>query len=166
VAPAWSRWCALVVAGYLIFTVASVPAMLFAGPHELGCDDCPTNVLLIHRDRDLATIALGFQALLYVALFVVVLVRLTRRWRRAVPLDTERRRVERDLHDGAQARPVALAMQLGHTRRRVEADPADPVDVTDDGAGALDGTLAVGSPVGGTRLHVEVPCAGPAATPL
>ena len=43
---------ALVVAGYLVFTVASVPAMLFAGPHELGCDGCPTNVLLIHRDPD------------------------------------------------------------------------------------------------------------------
>ena len=50
---------ALVIAGYLIFTVASIPEMLFAGPHELGCDDCPTNVLLIRRDPDLANLAIG-----------------------------------------------------------------------------------------------------------
>jgi signal transduction histidine kinase len=202
-APGLDR--ALVIAGYLIFTVASIPAMLFAGPHELGCDDCPTNVLLIRRDEDLATIGLGVQALLYVVLFVIVLVRLTLRWRRTAPLDrlqltpvyvcglltfllvtvaqagagdaawwpaliatavlpvaflagllrshvarldaelrarleelrasrarlveagdTERRRLERNLHDGAQARLVGLALLLGHARRRVDAGPADP----------------------------------------
>ena len=31
----------LVVAGYVIFTIAAIPAMLFASPHDLGCDDCP-----------------------------------------------------------------------------------------------------------------------------
>jgi signal transduction histidine kinase len=196
---------ALVVAGYLIFTVASIPVMFFAGPHDLGCDDCPTNVLLIHRDDDLATIAIGFVSLLYAVLFVIVLVRLIRRWRRAPPLerlqltpvyacglltfllvtagtagageaiqwaalivtatlpfaflagllrshvawldaelrarfeelrasrarlveasDTERRRLERNLHDGAQARLVGVLLLLGHTRRRVDAEPADP----------------------------------------
>jgi signal transduction histidine kinase len=40
--------------------------------------------------------------------------------------DTERRRLERDLHDGAQARLVGLALLLSHTRRRVDANPADP----------------------------------------
>jgi hypothetical protein len=70
---------AIVIAGYVIFTVATVPAMLFAGPHELGWDDCPVNVLLIRRDDTPATIALGVQALLYVALFIIVLVRLTLR---------------------------------------------------------------------------------------
>ena len=75
------------IAGYVIFTVASVPAMLVAGPHELGCDDCPTNVLLIHRDVDLANVALGFQALLYVGLFVIVLVRLARALAAHAPLE-------------------------------------------------------------------------------
>jgi signal transduction histidine kinase len=193
---------AIVIAGYLTFTVASIPAMLFAGPHELGCDDCPANVLLVHRDPDLATVALGFVALLYVVLFVIVLCRLTLRWRRSGPLerlqltpvyacglatfllvtaatagagdvalwaglvatallpfaflagllrshvarldadlrarveelrasrarlveagDTERRRLERNLHDGAQARMVGVALLLGHARRRMDGDP-------------------------------------------
>ncbi len=42
---------ALVIAGYLTFTVASIPAMLFAGPHEVGCDACPANVLLSAATR-------------------------------------------------------------------------------------------------------------------
>jgi signal transduction histidine kinase len=196
---------AVVVAGYLIFTVASVPEMLFAGPHDLGCDECPVNVLLIRRDHDLASIGLGFQTLLYVVLLVVVVTRLVLRWRRTGALerlqltpvyvcglltfllvtantagagdatgwaafiatallpfaflagllrshvarldtelrarldelrawrarlveagDTERRRLERNLHDGAQARMVGLALLLGHARRRVDANPADP----------------------------------------
>jgi signal transduction histidine kinase len=195
---------ALVVAGYLIFTVASIPAMFFAGPHELGCDDCHTNVLLVDRDHDLATIAGGIETLLYVVLFVVVLVRLILRWRRTslverlqltpvyvcglltfllatassagagdsvewaaltvtalLPFaflagllrshvawldaelrarfeelrasrarlveasDTERRRLERNLHDGAQARLVGVLLLLGHTRRRIDTDPTD-----------------------------------------
>jgi signal transduction histidine kinase len=195
---------ALVVAGYLVFTVASIPAMLFASPHDLGCDDCHTNVLLVDRDHDLATIAGGIETLLYVVLFVIVLVRLTLRWRRTSPLerlqltpvyvcglltfllatassagagdavewaavtvtallpfaflagllrshvawqdaelrarfeelrasrtrlveasDTERRRLERNLHDGAQARLVGVLLLLGHTRRKVDTDPTD-----------------------------------------
>jgi signal transduction histidine kinase len=201
-ARGWDR--RLVVAGYVIFTVGSVPAMLFAGPHQLGCDDCPTNVLLVRRDADLASIAQGAEAVLYVVLFVTVLVRLTLRWRRTGGLerlqltpvyvcglltfllvtvgtagagdpaawaaftatallpfaflagllrshvarldaellarvdelrasrarlveagDTERRRLERNLHDGAQARLVGLAMLLGLARRRVDTDPEE-----------------------------------------
>ena len=45
--------------------------------------------------------------------------------RRAAAVDSaeaERRRIERDLHDGAQQRLVALAMGLGAARRRLESD--------------------------------------------
>ncbi|MFL6220894.1 MAG: histidine kinase, partial [Actinomycetes bacterium] len=38
--------------------------------------------------------------------------------------DAERRRIERDLHDGAQQRLVALAMDLGMARAKLETDPA------------------------------------------
>jgi signal transduction histidine kinase len=38
--------------------------------------------------------------------------------------EAERRRIERDLHDGAQQRLVALAMDLGAARERLDRDPA------------------------------------------
>jgi signal transduction histidine kinase/CheY-like chemotaxis protein len=37
--------------------------------------------------------------------------------------ESERRRIERDLHDGAQQRLVALAMDLGRARERFDTDP-------------------------------------------
>jgi signal transduction histidine kinase len=192
---------ALVIAGYLIFPLAFVPTLLFAGPHELGCDNCPENLLLVRRDADLANVAMAFAALLYAALFVVVLARAVRRWRAASPFarlqltpvyscalltfllvtaaragggdaawwaafiatgvtpfaflggllrshlskldaelrarleelrasrarlveagDAERRRLERDLHDGAQSRLVGLALLLRTARTRASAD--------------------------------------------
>jgi signal transduction histidine kinase len=38
--------------------------------------------------------------------------------------EAERRRIERDLHDGAQQRLVSLAMDLGMARAKLESDPA------------------------------------------
>jgi signal transduction histidine kinase len=38
--------------------------------------------------------------------------------------DAERRRLERDLHDGAQQRLVAIALQLSLLKGRIESDPA------------------------------------------
>ena len=190
------------LAGYVIFPGALVPALFFAGPQELGCDGCPTNLLLLRRDEDLASAALAFGALLYVGLFTVVLVRSIRRWRAASPQerlqltpvyvcalltfllvtvaragagdgawwaafissallpfaflggllrshvsqldaelrarleelrasrvrlveagDAERRRLERDLHDGAQSRLVGLALLLRGARTRAVGDP-------------------------------------------
>src|SRR5690606_12067571 len=35
----------------------------------------------------------------------------------------ERRRIERDLHDGAQQRLVSLAMDLGRAREKLDTDP-------------------------------------------
>jgi signal transduction histidine kinase len=193
---------AMVIAGYIVIPGAILPAMLFAGPQELGCDDCPSNLLLVRRDEDLANIALAFGALLYLALFLIVLVRSIVHWRRAstherlqltpvyvcalltfllvviaragggdtvmwaallsaavLPFaflggllrsrvsdldaelrvrleelrasrarlveagDAERRRLERDLHDGAQSRLVALALLLRGARARADSDP-------------------------------------------
>ena len=212
---------ALTIAGYLIFTVASVPAMLFGSPHDLGCDDCPVNLLLIREDSDLAGAALAAQAALYLSLFVLVLVRLALRWHRTPPLerlqltpvyvcglltfllattalagggnaaswaafittavlpvaflvgllrshvarldaelrerleelrasrarlvqagDTERRRLERNLHDGAQARLVGLAMVLGRARSRALADPEATAALLDHAQAELKTSLA------------------------
>ena len=43
----------------------------------------------------------------------------------------ERRRLERDLHDGAQQRLVALSLQLQIARSKVEADPALAAEMLD-----------------------------------
>ena len=49
---------------------------------------------------------------------------LTRTRRGALDVQaTELRRIERDLHDGAQARLVALSMQLGRAEERLHGDP-------------------------------------------
>jgi signal transduction histidine kinase len=46
--------------------------------------------------------------------------------------ETERRRIERDLHDGAQQRLVALAMQLGRAKARVRDDPEAAARLIDE----------------------------------
>jgi signal transduction histidine kinase len=43
----------------------------------------------------------------------------------------ERRRLERDLHDGAQQRLVALSLQLGLARSRIASDPAAAGELLD-----------------------------------
>jgi signal transduction histidine kinase len=187
----------LAIIGYFVFPLSPVPALLFAGPHELSCDDCPTNLLLIRRDPDLAAVLTGLSALAYLALFGVVLTWAVQRWQRTPPIerlqltpvylfslltfalvtvaragagdaalwpafvatlltplaflggllrsrlvtldaelraslaelrasrariveagDAERRRLERDLHDGAQSRLVALKLLLSSARLR------------------------------------------------
>jgi signal transduction histidine kinase len=45
------------------------------------------------------------------------------RSRMVAAADAERRRIERDLHDGAQQRLVALAMTLGRAKVRLDDDP-------------------------------------------
>jgi signal transduction histidine kinase len=50
----------------------------------------------------------------------------------------ERRRLERDLHDGAQQRLVALSLQLGMVRRKLEADPATGARLLDEARGELE----------------------------
>ena len=77
----------LAIAGYFIFPLAFVPALLFSGPHELGCDDCPTNLLLVRRDADVAAVLTGLGALCYLVLFGIVLAWAVRRWRATPPID-------------------------------------------------------------------------------
>ena len=196
----------LAIAGYVVFPLAFVPALLFSGPHELNCDDCPTNLLLVRRDADVAAVLTGLGALCYLVLFAVVLAWAVRRWRGTPPIDrlqltpvytfslltfllvtvakagagdaaqwpafistllmpfaflagllrthlslldaelraslaelrasrariveagdAERRRLERDLHDGAQSRLVALKLLLSSARRRAAGHELEPV---------------------------------------
>ncbi len=57
---------------------------------------------------------------------------LTRQRREAVDAAVaERRRIERDLHDGAQQRLTALAMDLGRARAKLESDPEGARDLVE-----------------------------------
>ena len=49
----------------------------------------------------------------------------------------ERRRVERDLHDGAQQRLVAVALQLRLVRSKLQSDPAGATGLLDEAAHEL-----------------------------
>ena len=85
ISTGWDR--GMIIAGYLIFTLANVPAMLVAGPSDFGCDECPRNLLLIERNEALRDVAFAFQAVLYAGLFLLVLARLAMRWRRTPVLE-------------------------------------------------------------------------------
>jgi signal transduction histidine kinase len=54
----------------------------------------------------------------------------------------ERRRLERDLHDGAQQRLVSLSLQLGLARSRVDSDPAAAGRLLDAARDELNQALA------------------------
>ena len=55
--------------------------------------------------------------------------------------DTERRRLERDLHDGAQSRLVSLALLLAQLRKRIDAD-SDSAALLDRAQAELSTSLA------------------------
>ncbi|HVX44152.1 MAG TPA: sensor domain-containing protein [Mycobacteriales bacterium] len=57
------------------------------------------------------------------------------RSRMVAAADAERRRIERDLHDGAQQRLVALAMALGRAKARLDEDPAAARVLVDEAHG-------------------------------
>lgn len=54
----------------------------------------------------------------------------------------ELRRIERDLHDGAQARLVALSMRIGLARRAYDSDPATARKLLDDAQDQAEEALA------------------------
>ena len=68
--------------------------------------------------------------------------------------DAERRRIERNLHDGAQQRLVTLSLQLSLIGRRIRDDPSDAERLVTSASDELAQSLEElrGSPVGSTRL--------------
>ena len=56
--------------------------------------------------------------------------------------DAARRRIERDLHDGAQQQLVAILLALRVTRARIERDPAEAAEMLDTALGDLEGAIA------------------------
>jgi signal transduction histidine kinase len=73
----------IVAGAYLLTTVANLPLWLFADPKDLGCDDCPRNLVLIESKESLVTTASTILNLFGAFLVLCVLVVMVRRWRRA-----------------------------------------------------------------------------------
>jgi signal transduction histidine kinase len=93
--------------------------------------------------------AVGFAAAVAVTLVVLRRARLERRIEvlettRAGAVDvqeTELRRIERDLHDGAQARLVALGMNLGLAEQKLAADPESARDLVAEARAGVEQAL-------------------------
>jgi PAS domain S-box-containing protein len=64
------------------------------------------------------------------------------RARIAEAADAARRRIERDLHDGAQQRLVELAMDLQMARKRIETNPGEAAEFLDAAVEALEEATA------------------------
>jgi signal transduction histidine kinase len=119
-APVW--WAG---AAALVFVIALIATNI--GPEEGNFDDYVFAASLLV----LATVPYAFW---------VGIVR-WRLWeadaRAAAAGYAERRRVERDLHDGAQQRLVALALELRMVRSRMDSDPAAAAEMLEGAAGEL-----------------------------
>ena len=64
------------------------------------------------------------------------------RQRAVTAADAERRRIERNLHDGAQQRLVTLALQLSLIQRRIRDDPGDAEQLVATASDELAASLA------------------------
>ena len=60
----------------------------------------------------------------------------------AVAVEEERHRIERDLHDGAQQRLIAMRMKLGVTQRLLEHDPRRAAELVGELGSDVDAALA------------------------
>jgi signal transduction histidine kinase len=80
------------------------------------------DVAILHRLTPAAAVALA-HARLHAELQVQVAEVRASRTRLVTTADAERRRIERDLHDGAQQRLVGLAVHIQSTRRRLAPSP-------------------------------------------
>jgi signal transduction histidine kinase len=76
----------LVVSAYLLTSVGFLPAMLALNPDQLGCPDCPDNVMLIgNGDPSLVQTSVDVVSVLGILVISAVIVRLVARWREATP---------------------------------------------------------------------------------
>jgi signal transduction histidine kinase len=97
----------IAVAGVLLLPVAAYPITAWAGARA-----AMTRALLSPREADLAQV-------------------LQSRARLVDAFESERRRIERDLHDGAQQRLVSLTMKLGLARLELPAGSQLAADLAD-----------------------------------
>jgi signal transduction histidine kinase len=78
----------LLAAGYALAVIGPLPQLLWGFTERMtdSCPDCPESALLVERNDTLRDVFNGVTSIMGVALVVVVLVILVRRWRAATPL--------------------------------------------------------------------------------
>jgi hypothetical protein len=94
----------IVITGYLLVTVGTLPLAFFADPAD-DCEKCPSNPLLISDNETVFGILNTLVSLIGLALIVFVLRSLVRRWRRAT-------RPERRLYAPVYGAGVALLIAV------------------------------------------------------
>jgi signal transduction histidine kinase len=70
----------LIAAGYLLAVIGPLPMLLWGFGDRVGCDGCPPSALLIEEDDTLLAIGNGLTSAIGVALVIVILAILLRRW--------------------------------------------------------------------------------------
>jgi DNA-binding CsgD family transcriptional regulator len=96
----------LVIAAYAFAVGNYVLGSLFRDPRLEGCADCPRNLLLVHGDHELNTVANVVPQLLAIVLCFAILWHVVDRWRTAGP--AARRALEPIAWSGAPAIVVAV----------------------------------------------------------
>jgi signal transduction histidine kinase len=94
----------IIIAGYLLVTVGSIPLALFFDP-QTDCAECPTNPLLIDDSETVFNIWNTLLSLIGLVLIILVLRSLVLRWRRAT-------RPERRLYAPVYAAGIALMIAV------------------------------------------------------
>jgi signal transduction histidine kinase len=121
-----------------VATVEAVGTPAAALVYDRSLDD---DAELVEAVRAAATIALEHKHLQDEAQARLSELRASRQ-RLVAAGDAERRRIERNLHDGAQARLVALGLQLSRIQRRIRADPAEAEELATSASDELARSLA------------------------
>jgi signal transduction histidine kinase len=99
----------IVVAGYILVTLGSIPFALFADPKN-DCEKCPSNPLLITDSETFFNIWNTLISLIGLVLIILVLRSLVLRWRRA---SRPERRLYAPVYAAGVALMIAVFAQLG-----------------------------------------------------
>jgi signal transduction histidine kinase len=99
----------IVVAGYLLVTLGTIPFALFTDPAQ-NCEDCPSNPLMITDSETFFDIWNTVISLIGLVLIVLVLRSLVLRWRRA---SRPERRLYAPVYAAGVALMIAVFAQLG-----------------------------------------------------
>jgi signal transduction histidine kinase len=134
----------MLIVGAFVFPILVVSLLgpvneLLAASRRVGAGDLTAEVPVVTAD-ELGELSRSFNEMTAGLRLMTADLRESRA-RIVVAADESRRRVERDLHDGAQQHLVLIGLKLGLARRQVEQDPAAAAATIDDLRQDLDRAL-------------------------